>query len=63
MTSGTGGTGGGDDIVFYTATATYPEIMPVSALLGWSSTTTLTANMMMRNQPYAAQAQPKTVCK
>ncbi|MEH3106890.1 MAG: pilus assembly protein [Sphingomonas fennica] len=59
---GAGGHGTGDDVVYYTAVARYPAIMPMRALLGWSDTTEVSATMMMRNQPYAAQAQPVTVC-
>jgi Flp pilus assembly protein TadG len=59
---GQSGNGGGDDIVYYTATVTYPAMMPMRSLLGWSSLETVTAVMMMRNQPYAAQPQPATVC-
>lgn len=59
---GQSGNGGGDDIVYYTATVSYPALMPLRKLLGWSATETITATMMMRNQPYAAQPQPATIC-
>ncbi|PZU09205.1 TadE/TadG family type IV pilus assembly protein [Sphingomonas sp.] len=59
---GTAGNGTGDDIVYYVATVTYPTLMPLGRFLGWGSTETVTATMMMRNQPYAAQPQPATVC-
>jgi Flp pilus assembly protein TadG len=59
---GQSGNGGGDDIVYYTATVSYPALMPMRKLLGWSAIETVTATMMMRNQPYAAQPQPATVC-
>jgi len=59
---GQSGNGGGDDIVYYTATVSYPALMPLRKLLGWSATETVTATMMMRNQPYAAQPQPATIC-
>lgn len=57
-----GGTGGSDDVVLYTATVTYPEIMPMRKLMGWSAMTMLTATTMLKNQPYASQAEPVTVC-
>lgn len=60
--SGLGGTGGSDDIVYYTATVTYPEILPMRKLLGWASTETVTGTTMMKNQPYASQADPAIVC-
>jgi Flp pilus assembly protein TadG len=59
---GQSGNGGGDDIVYYTATVSYPALMPLRKLLGWSATETVSATMMMRNQPYAAQPQPATIC-
>jgi len=60
--AGASGFGGGDDIVYYTATATYPALVPVGKLFGWSTNETVTATMMMRNQPYAAQRQPLIKC-
>lgn len=59
---GQSGNGGGDDIVYYTATASYPAIMPLRGLLGWPATEQVTATMMMRNQPYAAQPAALTKC-
>ncbi|QJU57911.1 pilus assembly protein [Sphingomonas sp. AP4-R1] len=59
---GSAGNGGGDDIVYYVATVTYPALMPLRGFLGWPSTETVSATMMMRNQPYSAQPQPVTVC-
>ncbi len=56
------GTGGSDDVVLYTATVTYPEIMPMRKLMGWSPLTTLTATTMLKNQPYASQVEPATLC-
>ncbi|RYF20942.1 MAG: pilus assembly protein [Oxalobacteraceae bacterium] len=60
--SGLSGTGGSDDIVYYTAIVTYPEIVPMRRLLGWSAIETVTGSLMMKNQPYASQADPAVVC-
>lgn len=60
--AGKSGTGGSDDVVLYTATVTVPQIMPMSGLLGWSTTETLTATTMLKNQPYASQPEPATIC-
>ncbi|MCT8002014.1 pilus assembly protein [Sphingomonas sanguinis] len=60
--AGRAGTGGSDDVVLYTATVTYPEIVPMSKLMGWSAVTKLTATTMLKNQPYASQAEPVTIC-
>lgn len=57
------GTGGSDDVVLYTATVTYPEIVPMAALLGWKGTRTLTATTMLKNQPFASQPEPVTLCR
>jgi len=60
--SGLNGTGGSDDIVYYTAIVTYPEIVPMRRLLGWSATETVTGTAIMKNQPYASQADPAVIC-
>lgn len=60
--SGSSGTGTSEDIVYYTAVVTYPALLPLGKLLGWPSTETVSASMMMRNQPYATQAQPAIKC-
>lgn len=60
--SGTGGTGSSDDIVYYTATATYTALIPIQALFGKPSTETVSATALFKNQPYASQADPATVC-
>lgn len=60
--AGETGTGGSDDIVVYTATVTYPAIMPMYGLLGWSKTETVSSTTMMKNQPYASQPEPATIC-
>lgn len=56
--SGIGGQGGGKDVVIYSATATYARLFPMMALLGWGDTVTLQATTVLRNQPYADQAEP-----
>lgn len=55
------GLGGADDILRYEVRITYPRIVPVG-VLGWSPEQTLTANTVIRNQPYATQDQPAVVC-
>jgi Flp pilus assembly protein TadG len=60
--SGLSGTGGSDDIVYYTATVTYPQLLPMKQLLGWAATETVTGTTMMKNQPYASQPDPATIC-
>lgn len=56
------GLGGGDDIFYYRVQANLPRIIPFSNLFGVGRTIPLAAETMMRNQPYAAQVVPATVC-
>lgn len=60
---GKAGLGGADDIVVYQVTATYPRIFPMAGLLGWSSTQTLVAQTVLKNQPYSTQYQPTVVTR
>lgn len=60
--AGRDGLGGSDDIVYYTVTYSYPQMLPVGSLFGWSNTQTLTATTLMRNQPYASQTIPTVKC-
>ena len=53
---GRNGQGGADDIVRYEVTMTYPRIVPIGRFIGWSDTETITANTVLRNQPYAGRA-------
>jgi Flp pilus assembly protein TadG len=60
---GTGNsTGGSDDIAYYTVTVSYVGLVPLQKLLGWSPNEQIVGTMMMRNQPYASQPDPATVC-
>jgi Flp pilus assembly protein TadG len=58
------GQGGANDVTLYTMTVTYPRLFPVAGLLGWSSTQTISASTLLKNQPYASQsvAAAKQVC-
>lgn len=50
------GQGGAQDVVLYTANVTYPALFPLSKLYGATSTPTITATTILRNQPFATQA-------
>ena len=52
---GNAGQGGAKDATLYTVTISYPKIMPVTRLIGGSATTTLTAQTVLRNQPFGDQ--------
>lgn len=60
--AGRDGLGGSDDIVFYQVSLTYPRLLPLGQLLGWSNTQTVTSNTVMRNQPFGTQIAPVTRC-
>lgn len=56
--TGTAGFGGARDAVVYAVTVTYERPFPVFAFIpGQSSTYTLDARTILRNQPYGAQAE------
>lgn len=57
-TSGRTGLGGSDDLVYYTVTAKFPRIVPLSKFLGFSADETVSSNMVFRNQPFGSQAFP-----
>ncbi|WP_343061331.1 TadE family protein [Novosphingobium flavum] len=52
---GRGGLGGANDVVEYTATVTYPSLIPAATYLKLSPTTTIKATTILRNQPFASQ--------
>jgi len=49
------GLGGANDVVEYTATVSYPSLIPGGQALGISPTTTITASTVLKNQPFATQ--------
>ena len=53
---GRAGTGNSDDIVRYQISITYDRLFPVAGFLGWPNTDTITANTVLRNQPYAGRS-------
>lgn len=60
--AGRTGRGGADDVVFYEVTVVMPRLVPVTGLIGVPSNYTIEANAAIRNQPYANQEVPETVC-
>lgn len=62
LASGSNGTGGADDIVFYQVDVTFPRIFPMAGLLGWGANQTATVKTVIRNQPFDAQTQPRIIC-
>ena len=60
--AGREGIGGADDVVFYDVTLTMPRLLPMAGMLGWSNEYEIHATTAVRNQPYARQSVPPTVC-
>lgn len=58
---GATGQGGANAVALYTMTMTYRRLFPVAALLGWSSTATITSTTLLKNQPYASQTTTTTI--
>lgn len=58
---GSTGQGGANSVALYSMTMTYQRLFPVANLLGWSSTATITATTLLKNQPYAAQSISTTI--
>jgi Flp pilus assembly protein TadG len=56
------GLGTADDVVRYTVSVEYANIMPVARLLGWGSKQTIVGSTVLRNQPFTSRAQPTIRC-
>jgi len=56
------GLGTADDIIRYTVTIEYPNIMPVRKLFGWGAKQTIVASTVLRNQPFTSRATPTVRC-
>lgn len=62
LDAGSSGQGGADDVVYYDVTVTMPRLVPVATLIGVPENYTINARTAVRNQPFADQAIPPTVC-
>lgn len=58
------GVGGANDVAQYTITITYPRLFPLAGLIGLDANQTITAQTLLKNQPYATQAgaSAQTIC-
>lgn len=52
---GRAGEGGASEVALYTMTVTYPRLFAIQKFLGWSDTGKVTAQTVLKNQPYATQ--------
>jgi Flp pilus assembly protein TadG len=50
------GQGGASDVISYTVRVEFPNMFPVTGLLGWTDSTAMSATTLLRNQPYNLQA-------
>ena len=60
--AGRTGRGGADDVVFYKVELAMPRLFPIHRFLDVSPDYAITATSAIRNQPYAVQKVPPTVC-
>lgn len=62
VSPGTTGQGGAGDVVVYEMTVTYPRLFPMAGLLGWSQDQIISAKTLLKNQPFADQAEVRRIC-
>jgi Flp pilus assembly protein TadG len=55
--------GGAKDVTVYTVTMTYPRLFPTNTLIGFPANTTIQAQTVLQNQPYADQANPVPIAR
>lgn len=62
--AGSTGQGGANDITLYSMSMTYPRLFPLYGLMGLSTEQTISAQTLLKNQPYGAQSanSPDTIC-
>ncbi|MBX7481077.1 TadE/TadG family type IV pilus assembly protein [Qipengyuania qiaonensis] len=54
--------GGADDVVFYEVNVSMPRLFPIHRFIDMSPNYAIKATSAVRNQPYAVQKTPPTVC-
>lgn len=60
--AGRQGVGGADDVVFYEVRLTAPRLFPIHRLINTTPEYNIYATAAVRNQPYATQKVPPTIC-
>lgn len=58
---GLNGQGNARDVVLLQATVTYPRLLPMPGIAGWSSKNTVVGSTMLRNQPFKQMERPVKV--
>ena len=61
--AGREGVGGADDVAFYQVTVRMPRLFPIHYFVSASPDYAISGETAIRNQPYARQKTPPTVCK
>lgn len=59
---GTSGLGTADDVTYYKVTANYPNLTPVAGFLKWAGRRTVSATIVLRNQPFTSRASATIRC-
>lgn len=57
--AGSTGQGGASDAVIYTATVRFPRFFPITAFIGGDNYVMMSAQTVLRNQPFTNQRQPQ----
>jgi Flp pilus assembly protein TadG len=60
--AGKQGLGGSDDIIYYKVTVDFPRLVPLGKFLGFSPREQVSANTILRNQPFGSQPAPPEIC-
>lgn len=60
---GLSGQGGASDVTLYTVRAQLPRMFPMASLMGWPKQMEISANTLLKNQPYASQSVPTVVTR
>lgn len=57
------GRGGGNDVIYYDATVTAPNLIPIPAFIPGGNGIVLNIKTAVRNQPYSSQTPAPTSCR
>jgi Flp pilus assembly pilin Flp len=60
---GATGQGGANDVALYKMSITYNRLFPIARLIGLSQTQTISAQALLKNQPYATRTDPTVATK
>ena len=52
------GSGGAEDVIFYTVKVDYPRLIPIGGLIGIGNDVEIQAGTLLKNQPFAQHQEP-----